>query len=68
MEFKKITNLFNGNKELANSMIKILNENWMLLWDEVQGEFNKAFVNANEKFLKKVFSTVAYEDMFLPDE
>ncbi|KAE9534844.1 hypothetical protein AGLY_008136 [Aphis glycines] len=61
----KLENLFNGNKQLGDSMNSILNENWEVLLDELKPAFEEAIGAIAQDIINKVFQKTAYSDIFL---
>ncbi len=61
----KLENLFNGNKQLGDSMNSILNENWEVLLDELKPAFEEAIAAIAQDIVNKVFQKTAYSDIFL---
>ncbi|XP_054087996.1 circadian clock-controlled protein daywake isoform X1 [Zeugodacus cucurbitae] len=62
-----MTNLFNGDKTLSESMLQVMNENWRLLSDDLTPIINKALGNKVKELLQKFFKDIPYEDYFLTD-
>ncbi|XP_018788435.1 PREDICTED: circadian clock-controlled protein-like [Bactrocera latifrons] len=62
-----MTNLFNGDKTLSNSILQVMNENWRLLSDDLTPVINEALANKMKELLSKFFKDIPYEDYFLTD-
>nr|XP_014092866.2 circadian clock-controlled protein daywake [Bactrocera oleae] len=62
-----MTNLFNGDKTLSETMLQVMNENWRLLSDDLTPVINEALGNKMKELLKKFFKDIPYEDYFLTD-
>ncbi|XP_054730600.1 circadian clock-controlled protein daywake-like [Anastrepha obliqua] len=62
-----MTNLFNGDKALSESILKVLNENWRVLSDELTPIINEAVANKLKEVMAKFFKDIPYEDYFLPE-
>ncbi|XP_017473411.1 PREDICTED: circadian clock-controlled protein-like isoform X2 [Rhagoletis zephyria] len=62
-----MTNLFNGDKTLSDSILKVMNENWRVLSDELTPRINEALAHKFEELLPKLFKDIPYEDYFLPE-
>ncbi|BES90528.1 JHBP [Nesidiocoris tenuis] len=52
------TNLFNGDKRLGDNMNKFLNENWALIWEEVQPAIQGSFGEAVKEISNRIFSKI----------
>ncbi|XP_055856182.1 protein takeout-like [Episyrphus balteatus] len=63
----KCSNLFNGDKVLSESMHKILNENWQVLWEEMEASFDEQLSKVNGETLDKVMNDFPYKELFLID-
>ncbi|KAL4142457.1 hypothetical protein QTP88_004912 [Uroleucon formosanum] len=61
----KLENLFNGNKQLGDSMNSILNQNWEVLLEELKPAFEEAIGAISQDIVNKVFQKTAYSDIFL---
>nr|AID16755.1 protein takeout [Pseudoregma bambucicola] len=60
----KLENLFNGNKQLGDSMNTILNENWPVLLEELQPVFEEAVGAIVQDIVNKALQKTAYSDIF----
>lgn len=60
----KLENLFNGNKQLGESMNSILNENWPILLEELQPAFEEAVAVIAQDIVNKALQKTAYTDIF----
>ncbi|KAL5240746.1 hypothetical protein ACI65C_008157 [Semiaphis heraclei] len=60
-----LENLFNGNKQLGDSMNSILNQNWEVLLEELKPAFEEAIGAISQDIVNKVFQKTAYSDIFL---
>ncbi|XP_050420101.1 circadian clock-controlled protein daywake-like [Adelges cooleyi] len=60
----KLENLFNGNKQLGESMNSILNENWSVLLEELQPAFEEAVAAIAQDIVNKALQKTAYSDIF----
>lgn len=62
-----MTNLFNGDKTLSESMLQVMNDNWRLLSNDLTPVINEALGRKMKELLKKFFKDIPYEDYFLTD-
>jgi len=60
----KLENLFNGNKQLGDSMNTILNENWTVLLEELQPAVEEAVAVIAQDIVNKALQKTAYTDIF----
>ncbi|XP_026812250.1 protein takeout-like [Rhopalosiphum maidis] len=60
----KLENLFNGNKQLGDSMNSILNENWEVLLEELKPAFEEAVGAIAQDIVNKALQKTAYSDIF----
>jgi len=60
----RLENLFNGNKQLGDSMNSILNENWPVLLEELQPVFEEAVAAIAQDIVNKALQKTAYTDIF----
>ncbi|XP_017056889.1 circadian clock-controlled protein daywake isoform X2 [Drosophila ficusphila] len=58
--------LYKENTDVTTFMNQLLNENWVVFWNELLPGFIEGFTKAFTVLLNKVFENVAYDDMFLP--
>ncbi|XP_055905411.1 protein takeout-like [Eupeodes corollae] len=63
-----MTNLFNGDKTLGDNMVKIINENWEVLWEEMEPSFSDQLRKVNEDTIDKVVNSFPYKELFIIDE
>lgn len=61
------SNLFNGEKGLADNMNKFLNENWVVVFDELKNGYEMAFAKVFKQVTNKLFSQVPVDKIFLLD-
>lgn len=61
--FFMFENLFNGDKRLGDNMNKFLNENWQLIWMEVQPAIQNSIEQAIEKIANRMFSKLPSRDI-----
>lgn len=64
----QLTNLFNGNQALADSMLQVLNENWRDLLQELRPAITFAFEEIVKSIANRIFNKVPYYELFLKDE
>ncbi|OWR50088.1 DUF233 protein [Danaus plexippus plexippus] len=57
----KFTNLFNGNKELADTTLKFLNENWSIIMQEIAPPAMDQVIESCLAEVKKFYSVVPAE-------
>ncbi|XP_004530538.1 circadian clock-controlled protein [Ceratitis capitata] len=62
-----MTNLFNGDKVLSESLLQVMNDNWRVLSDELTPRINGALGEKLKELLLKFFNDIPYEDYFLPE-
>lgn len=60
----KLENLFNGNKQLGDSMNSILNQNWEVLLEELKPAFEEAVGAIAQDIVNKALQKTAYTDIF----
>ncbi|XP_032578072.1 protein takeout isoform X2 [Drosophila sechellia] len=58
--------LYKENTDVTVFMNKLVNDNWVEFWNDLQPGLVKAFTDAFTVLLNRVFDNVAYDDMFLP--
>lgn len=58
-------NLFNGDKALGETMNKVINENWELIFKELRPALEKAFGDVFLEYAKGIFDKVPFYDIFL---
>nr|XP_014089504.2 uncharacterized protein LOC106617054 [Bactrocera oleae] len=57
-------NLFNGDKQLGDTMNSFLNENWKEIYEEVRATFTNAFSQIFTSVIDSVFSKYPYDKYF----
>lgn len=57
-------NLFNGDKQLGETMNSFLNENWKEIYQEVRATFTNAFAQIFTSVIDNVFSKYPYDKYF----
>lgn len=57
-------NLFNGDKRLGDNILKVINENWSVIFDDVKDGVNNSFSKVFEAVAKIFFSKIPTENMF----
>lgn len=60
----KFDNLFNGNKQLGESLNQMINENWKILWSDMESQVNEAVAGVVKRLLTNVTSVLAYDDFY----
>ena len=60
-----LSNLFNGDKVLGDTVNNFLNENWSLFWQEIQDSFGKEATKVVRGIVDKVLEQYAYDEFFL---
>lgn len=60
----KFDNLFNGNKQLGESLNQMINENWKILWSDMESQVNEAVAGVVKRLLANVTSVLAYDDFY----
>lgn len=58
-------NLFNGNKLLADNILKVMNENWKEVSDVLKDGAEKAYKVVLKSLANKVFEKVPIDEIFL---
>ncbi|XP_056638837.1 protein takeout-like [Diorhabda sublineata] len=53
-------NLFNGDKILADTVLKTVNDNWDLVYNDVENGINKVFSESFEQVAKKLFEIICF--------
>nr|XP_044250110.1 circadian clock-controlled protein daywake [Drosophila takahashii] len=61
-----LDNLYKVNTDVTILMNRLLNENWVEIWNEINPGVIKSFTISFTTLLNKVFENIAYDDMFLP--
>ncbi|BES90527.1 JHBP [Nesidiocoris tenuis] len=57
------TNLFNGDKRLGDNMNKFLNENWEVIWEEIQPAIQDSFGAAIKEISNRIFSRISSQEL-----
>lgn len=57
-------NLFNGNKELGDNILKVMNDNWEQVFDELGIGYEKAVAAATRAIANQVFSKISISELF----
>lgn len=60
-------NLFNGNKGLGELLNQMINENWKILWSDMESQVNEAVAGVVKRLLANVISVLPYEDFYRKD-
>lgn len=60
-------NLFNGNKGLGELLNQMINENWKILWSDMESQVNEAIAGVVKRLLANVISVLPYEDFYRKD-
>ncbi|XP_045467271.1 protein takeout-like [Harmonia axyridis] len=58
-------NLFDGNKLLADNMLKVLNDNWEPLYKEVIAKYAAYYGKSLTELMNKLFAKVPISELFL---
>ena len=59
-------NLFGGNKDLEDTMNKLINDNWKSLLEISKPTFDKVFLKLVQKRLEDFYQKFPYEEFWLP--
>lgn len=59
-----LDNLFDGNKELTESVNDVINENWRDLFHSLQDGIRQTFYDAVKPLLSKVFKVLPYDEFY----
>ncbi|KAF6215777.1 hypothetical protein GE061_000112 [Apolygus lucorum] len=62
----KFDNLFNGDKRLGDNMNVFLNENWELIWEEVQPAISASLGQAVKEISNRIFGKVPSTEISPP--
>ncbi|XP_026285874.2 protein takeout-like [Frankliniella occidentalis] len=62
----RFDNLFNGNKELGDTMNTFLNQNWPDILRELKPSIDDTFGAAFQALASRIFAKVPYNNIFLP--
>ncbi|KAH8270845.1 hypothetical protein KR018_006828, partial [Drosophila ironensis] len=60
-----IDNLYDSNTDLSIAMNRVLNENWLEFWNELEPGFIPSINHAGADLLHRFFHKYSYDDMFL---
>ncbi|XP_055590416.1 protein takeout-like [Uranotaenia lowii] len=61
----KFENLFNGDKALGDAMNKVMNDNWLLMFNELRGAYEDTFGYIFRDISNKIFLKVPMNKIFL---
>ncbi|XP_034252625.1 protein takeout-like [Thrips palmi] len=61
----RFDNLFNGDKQLGNTINRVVNENWQLVYNEIGSSFEQAYAEVIKQHTRSLFLHVPIDD-FLP--
>uniref|UniRef100_A0A1A9VQQ0 Uncharacterized protein n=1 Tax=Glossina austeni TaxID=7395 RepID=A0A1A9VQQ0_GLOAU len=59
-----LDNLFDGNKELTDSVNDVINENWRDIFHSLQDGIRQTFYDALKPILSKVFNVLPYDEFY----
>ncbi|KAL9893080.1 circadian clock-controlled protein daywake-like [Glossina fuscipes fuscipes] len=59
-----LDNLFDGNKELTDSVNDVINENWRDIFHSLQDAISQAYYDALKPLLKKIFKVLPYDEFY----
>ncbi|XP_039954587.1 protein takeout-like [Bactrocera tryoni] len=60
-------NLFNGNKQLGESLNQMINDNWKILWADMESQVNEAVAGIVKRLLANIISVLPYDDFYRED-
>lgn len=63
----QLDNLFNGNKQLSDTMNNFMNENWRELYNELKSGILDALGAVIINLVNNVFIRIPYEQLFIDD-
>lgn len=63
----KFDNLFNGDKQLGNTINKVINDNWQVIYNEIGSSFEEAYAEVIKQHTRSLFLHVPIDD-FLPEK
>uniref|UniRef100_A0A0A1WZA1 Protein takeout n=1 Tax=Zeugodacus cucurbitae TaxID=28588 RepID=A0A0A1WZA1_ZEUCU len=63
----KFDNLFNGNKQLGESMNQMINDNWKTLWVDMESQVNEAVAVVVKHLLADVIRVLPYDEFYRKD-
>ncbi|CAG9819739.1 unnamed protein product [Phaedon cochleariae] len=58
-------NLFDGDEELAQNILKIINDNWDMMFDDVREDVEKSSAEVCKMLAKNLFDSVPVDQIFL---
>ncbi|CAG9819734.1 unnamed protein product [Phaedon cochleariae] len=58
-------NLFDGDKKLADNILKVINENWNVIFEDVRAGVETAYSAVCKAMANRLFDTVPVDDIFL---
>ncbi|CAH1159731.1 unnamed protein product [Phaedon cochleariae] len=58
-------NLFDGDKNLADNILKVINENWNVIFDDVKHGVESSYAAVFKALANKVFDNIPMDDIFL---
>lgn len=69
MELEKanihLTNLFNGNQQLSDTMNVFINENWRELFTELKPALAYAIEEIGKSIMNRIFNKIPYYDSYI---
>ncbi|XP_036344708.1 circadian clock-controlled protein daywake-like, partial [Rhagoletis pomonella] len=63
----KFENLFNGNEQLANSLNQLINDNWKVLYSDMEDQINDAVAKIVKRLLAGVLRVLPYDEFYGKD-
>lgn len=57
-------NLFNGDKRLGDNILKVINDNWNAIFEDINDGINKSYSKVFETIAKVFFSKIPIDNMF----
>ncbi|KAK4877836.1 hypothetical protein RN001_010342 [Aquatica leii] len=60
----KFDNLFNGNKQLDDTMNQLLNENWSTIYEEIGSVYEDIAASFLKNAIHQVFNKIPYDNLF----
>lgn len=60
----KFENLFNGNQELSDSVHRVVNQNWEVVYEDVSAGYEQAFNSLFILYAKSFFGKVPMDVVF----
>lgn len=58
--------LYKENTDLTVVLNRVVNENWLEFWNEVEATVLPVYSKSISKIFDNLMATVPYDDMFLP--